>query len=47
MDYEGVGQAVRVFGRFPFAFPPHSPLVGRVVNLEGVYLLFGRVLDGH
>ncbi|CAN4112045.1 unnamed protein product [Withania somnifera] len=29
-------QAVRVFGRFPFAFPPHSPLVGRVVNLEGV-----------
>ncbi|MCD7462095.1 hypothetical protein HAX54_047746 [Datura stramonium] len=33
MDYEGVSQAVRVFGRFPFAFPPHSPVVGRVVNL--------------
>ena len=28
-------QAVRVLGRFPFACPPHSPLVGRVVNLEG------------
>ena len=46
MDYEGVSQAVRVFGRFPFAFPPpHRPLVGRVVNLEGARLLFRRVLD--
>jgi len=33
--YEGVSQAVRILGRFPFACPPHSPLVGRVVNLEG------------
>lgn len=39
-------QAVRVLGRFPFACPPHSPLVGRVVNLEGARLLFRRVLDG-
>lgn len=38
-------QAVRVLGRFPFACPPHSPLVGRVVNLEGARLLFRRVLD--
>lgn len=45
MDYEGVSQAVRVFGRFPFAYPPHSPLVGRVVNLEGARLFFRRVLD--
>lgn len=41
MDYEGVSQAVRVFGRFSFACPP---LVGRVVNLEGDRLLFRRVL---
>nr|GFB68853.1 hypothetical protein [Tanacetum cinerariifolium] len=27
------GQAVWVFGRFPFTFPPHSPLVGRVLVL--------------
>ena len=40
-----VSQAVRVLGRFPFARPPHSPLVGRVVNLEGARLLFRRVLD--
>lgn len=39
------GSAVRVFGRFPFACPPHSPLVGGVVNLEGARLLFRRVLD--
>ncbi|KAL4383810.1 hypothetical protein GQ457_15G017810 [Hibiscus cannabinus] len=38
-------QAVRVLGRFPFACPPHSPLVGRVVNLECARLLFRRVLD--
>ena len=38
-------EAVRVLGRFPFACPPHSPLVGRVVNLEGARLLFRRVLD--
>lgn len=25
--------------------PPHSPLVGRVVNLEGARLLFRRVFD--
>jgi hypothetical protein len=44
--YEGVSQAVRVIGRFPFACPPpHSPLVGRVVNLEGARLLFRRVFD--
>ena len=40
-----VRQAVRVLGRFPFARPPHSPLVGRAVNLEGARLLFRRVLD--
>jgi hypothetical protein len=33
-------QAVRLF-----ACPPHSPLVGRVVNLEGARLFFRRVLD--
>lgn len=38
-------QSVRVLGRFSFAGPPHSPLVGRVVNLEGARLLFRRVLD--
>jgi hypothetical protein len=38
-------QSVRVLGRFPFACPSHSPLVGRVVNLEGARLLFRRVLD--
>jgi len=43
--YEGVSQAVRVLGRFPFACPPQSPLVGRVVNLEGARLLFRRVFD--
>ncbi|CAN4093633.1 unnamed protein product [Withania somnifera] len=47
MDYEGVKQEVRVFVRFPFAFPPYSPLVGRVVNLEGARLLFERVLNNH
>ena len=40
-----VSKAVRVLGRFPFARPPHSPLVGKVVNLEGARLLFRRVLD--
>ena len=40
-----VSKAVRVLGRFPFARPPHSPLVGRVVHLEGARLLFRRVLD--
>lgn len=45
MDYSGVSQAVRVFGRFPFAYPPHSPLVGRVVNLERARLFVRRVLD--
>lgn len=40
-----VRQAVRVLGRFPFARPPHSPLVGRAVNLGGARLLFRRVLD--
>jgi len=39
-----VRQAVRVLGRFPFARPPHSPLVGRAVNLEGARLLFRRAL---
>ncbi|KAL5831546.1 hypothetical protein ACOSQ4_016900 [Xanthoceras sorbifolium] len=38
-------QAVRVLGRFPFTCPPHSPLVGRVVNLEGARLLFRCVFD--
>lgn len=32
--------AAGVLGRFPFACPPHSPLVGGVVNLEGALLLF-------
>ncbi|KAL3520237.1 hypothetical protein ACH5RR_018386 [Cinchona calisaya] len=45
MDYEGVSQAVRVFGWFSFAYPPHSKLVDGVVNLEGARLLFRRVLD--
>lgn len=45
MDYEGGSQVVRVLGRFPFACPPLSPLVGRGVNLEGTRLLFRRVLD--
>lgn len=40
-----VSQVVRVLGRFPFACPPHSALVRRVVNLEGARLLFRRVLD--
>lgn len=40
-----VSQSVRVLGRFPFVCPPHSPLVGKVVNLEGARLLFRRVLD--
>ena len=40
-----VSQSVWVLGRFPFACPPHSPLVDRVVNLEGARLLFRRVLD--
>lgn len=38
-------QSVRVLGRFPFACLPHSPLVGRVGDLEGARLLFRRVLD--
>lgn len=38
-------QAVRVLGRFPFACPPKSPLLGRVVHLEGAPPLFRRVLD--
>ncbi|KAK7296959.1 hypothetical protein VNO77_46275 [Canavalia gladiata] len=42
------GQSVKRFGfsvgsRSPA--PPHSPLVGRVVNLEGARLLFRRVFD--
>lgn len=37
-----VSQAVRVPVRLP---PSYSPLVGRVVNLEGARLLFRRVFD--
>ncbi|KAE9608383.1 hypothetical protein Lalb_Chr08g0234951 [Lupinus albus] len=43
--YKGVSQAVQVLSQFPFACPPHSPLVGRVVNLESARLLFKLVFD--
>lgn len=33
------------FRSVPVHLPPHSPLVGRVVNLEAAGLLFRRVLD--
>ena len=44
--YEGVSQSSGSGSRsVPVRLPPHSPLVGRVVNLEGARLLFRRVLD--
>lgn len=46
MDYEGVSQSSGSGSRsVPVRLPPLSPLVGRVVNLEGAGLLFRRVLD--
>jgi len=47
LEYEGVSQSRGSGSRsLPVRLPaPHSPLVGRVVNLEGARLLFRRVLD--